>query len=743
MEQGQILRMQSRPSRRARACKQCRTAKVRCSGGRPCARCTRRHDTCTFPADDVQVSVSESYLRELQRQAAQQRPTPTPTTATTSATSTGPSERQSLVSVSVSASDTDVATSAPRPISLGFATDTIPPTHGDTNASYSSPRRSQAEHAIQESTASPEISVRTTASDEHDASNVPLAYNPLVTRDVAYVRGSDDRRLLFLGHTSTWSFCRRAFKLLEDAACSPDTPRAPLNLDGAAFRLQWQPKTRVDASDLLNTPSVDHALFLYNTVKFRLGELFSIVDDAQFLRLFDEFHKQPLQVAQANVLWFVEYLIILAFGKAFTSYPDQKAAAPSGSELASRALSLLPDVAFLQEVRPAMLAIEVFTLIALYFQSIDMRSPAYHYIGQALRLSLHDGLHRVLSDDVPDDDLASRCSNTWWTVYVLDQELTAALGCPPAVPLSSITTPLPDARSASLTAKALTLRTRLSRLISSACSTIYSFDQNPSSDFVSTITSVLHRLAEVSREIDEVTSTFKANRGEIPQMFYNIMLSHHHCIVLATRPLVIWLLIRSLPPNKLDPHVLAGPIWGLLEKSAQSATATIFMLKNLEDREILETFLSFPLEYAFSSAVLLSILGTILPAHIPDLRWRRAAFSIFGEMVRRGNVVAVLRKAELEHLEGLLEPIKSPTTTMPVQSALELRNHFDTGKMQAFSGPGISLDENSGNQPSGFRTDENEEHAMFDSFTIDADDILALAEQFEQGDFSSAFYFQE
>lgn len=112
-------------------------------------------------------------------------------------------------------------------------------------------------------------------------------------------------------------------------------------------------------------------------------------------------------------------------------------------------------------------------------------------------------------------------------------------------------------------------------------------------------------------------------------------------------------------------------------------------------------------------------------------------------MVRRGNVVAVLRKAELEHLEGLLEPIKSPTTTMPVQSALELRNHFDTGKMQAFSGPGISLDENSGNQPSGFRTDENEEHAMFDSFTIDADDILALAEQFEQGDFSSAFYFQE
>jgi hypothetical protein len=88
-------------------------------------------------------------------------------------------------------------------------------------------------------------------------------------------------------------------------------------------------------------------------------------------------------------------------------------------------------------------------------------------IGQALRLALHDGLHRSVSDEVVGSDLAGRCSNTWWAMCVLDQEITAGLGCPPAVPQNNITTPLPIAFSSSVSAKALALRTRLSRLVSS------------------------------------------------------------------------------------------------------------------------------------------------------------------------------------------------------------------------------------------------------------------------------------
>ena len=153
-----------------------------------------------------------------------------------------------------------------------------------------------------------------------------------------------------------------------------------MNLDGAAFRLQWRTKEVVEAGDLLGLPPTDHALLLYNNVRFRLCDLSSIVDETAFLQRFDEFQQQPLSTAQTHRLWFVEYLMVLAFGKAFTSSPRQTNTTPPGADFAVRALALLPNVAFMQDERPALLAIEVLSLIALYFQSIDMRSPAYQFV---------------------------------------------------------------------------------------------------------------------------------------------------------------------------------------------------------------------------------------------------------------------------------------------------------------------------------------------------------------------------
>ncbi|CAI7607219.1 unnamed protein product [Penicillium manginii] len=526
---------QSRHSRRIRA--QCRASKVRCSGTRPCERCTRRRDKCAFASDEAHVSVPERYLQDLQREIAQLKAMPTGTTNSTIQT-----ERPAWRG-SVSVSDTDPSVITPRSLdrpARSARTIEIDPPNCFTSPEI--PR--QNDHGMSllrkkigncltspvvNNASSTSVSLATGPTDknQHESCNLPRAFNPLVSKDVAYVSGSDDRRLLFLGHTSTWSFCRRVFTLLEDAGYST-APRAPLNLDGAAFRLHWHSKAEVDSSDLLKLPPIDQALFLYNTVKFRLGEIFSVVDQPNFLRIFDEFHKNPLKTAQTERLWFVEYLMLLAFGKAFTSYMNTTTVAPPGSELAVRALSLLPDVAFLQDERPALLAMEVLALIALYFQSIDMRSPAYQYIGQALRLSFHDGLHRRFPEDITEAGIATHASNVWWTIYVLDQSLSAGLGCPPTIPLNSITTSLPDIQSDSISTKALALRSRLSQINSVIYSTIYSFDDNLGSDFISSITSVLHKLAEVSREMEEITSGFKASKGELPQMFYNITLSHHH-----------------------------------------------------------------------------------------------------------------------------------------------------------------------------------------------------------------------
>ena len=351
----------------------------------------------------------------------------------------------------------------------------------------------------------------------------------------------------YLGPTSTWSFCRRALSLLEAHTPSSDGSTAPLNLDGTAFRLRWEPKSMVEASDLKNLPAMDYALYLYNTVKFHLGELFGVIDEANFLVQFDRFHANPMETARSQRLWFTEYLLILAYGKAFLASGHWANGLP-GTEFAERAMALLPDPALIHD--ESMLGIEVLALVALYFQSIDMRVAAYQYIGQALRLAYVEGIHRQVSDDVISPDFAKRCNNMWWTVYVLDQEFSALMGVPPAVPEGAVTVSLPSDRSSSLPAKALTLRIRLSRLIAIMCSSkskislkaphcsflsdesalaVYGLEEGLGGAFVRSTTTVLHQLAEVARELDDVVSNFsQTSKSDMPHMVRHISLSYHH-----------------------------------------------------------------------------------------------------------------------------------------------------------------------------------------------------------------------
>ena len=182
----------------------------------------------------------------------------------------------------------------------------------------------------------------------------------------------------FLGPTSTWSFFRRAVALAEQRQ-PPSQPTSPdiFGVDGDAFRLRWVPQPPEAVPDLANLPPVDYALCLFHTVKFHLGQFAQIIDEPTFLAHLEAFDGKALEVAQTQRLWFAEYLLILAFGEAFTAQAGPTLV-PPGSNFAERALAVLPDFAQLHE--EGLESIEVLALVALYFHSIDMRSSAYQYV---------------------------------------------------------------------------------------------------------------------------------------------------------------------------------------------------------------------------------------------------------------------------------------------------------------------------------------------------------------------------
>ena len=157
----------------------------------------------------------------------------------------------------------------------------------------------------------------------------------------------------------------------------------PAFLDGEIYELQWMPSVATGPPDISGLPSIDHALYLFNTVKFHLGQNYRFFDEGEFVNQLHEFYYgNPLEKATQCRLWFVQFLLVLAFGNAFLSR-SRNTKDPPGSKFFVRAMSLMPDLPSLW--KDSLLAIEVLALAGLYLYSVDHRESAHVYV----RINLH------------------------------------------------------------------------------------------------------------------------------------------------------------------------------------------------------------------------------------------------------------------------------------------------------------------------------------------------------------------
>ena len=144
------------------------------------------------------------------------------------------------------------------------------------------------------------------------------------------------------------------------------------------YPLNWKHSSAKDVPDLTGLPSIDHALYLFNTVKFHLGQTYRFFEDESFTETLQKFYYgSALEKASECRLWFVEFLLVLAFGKAFLS-PSRRPGNPPGSNYFVRAMSLMPDHATLW--KDSLLAMEVLALAGLYLYCVDQRESALVYV---------------------------------------------------------------------------------------------------------------------------------------------------------------------------------------------------------------------------------------------------------------------------------------------------------------------------------------------------------------------------
>jgi hypothetical protein len=120
-------------------------------------------------------------------------------------------------------------------------------------------------------------------------------------------------------------------------------------------------------------------LYLFNTVQFHFSQNYYFFDEKAFVDNVREFYaSDAAKVASENRLWFAQFLLVLAFGKAFLSRP-QASGEPPGAHYFLRAMSVMPEITSVW--KDSLLAIEVLALAGLYLYAIDHRESSHVYVG--------------------------------------------------------------------------------------------------------------------------------------------------------------------------------------------------------------------------------------------------------------------------------------------------------------------------------------------------------------------------
>ncbi|KAJ5341000.1 hypothetical protein N7541_010124 [Penicillium brevicompactum] len=587
--------------RSSNACVRCRRQKIKCSGSQPCDGCSKRKLSCVFNDRDQKILVTRGYILELQQKIAR-----------------------------IEQSEKGQAS----PFSSNFETQHTDPKDGGSV---------------------PPLDRTATPEDQDDSQELEdpesgLA-NPLSNGPPAFMSAANGRTF-YLGTSSNWSFTRRVLSLAHQHFYQTALPTEALLFDETTYQLGWNGLRTTPGPDMPIVPTRDHTMYLINAVQFRCGQLYHLFEESEFMNSLQQFYSGDGE-DMTNSLWYIHFLLILAFGKGFVQ-PKAQGRKPPGVGYFVRALQLLPDPSALY--RDPMLGTEILCCIALYYQCVDYRTSAHNYIGQAMRIAMAQGMHTNMPVDDLGHEMVQRCGKIWWTIYILDREMTSLMGLPQTINDRYIQTQIPEFADATET-MSLSMHIKLSQIIAEVNSTIYVIDGRIKRTFLLSTKSALANIAGLADELRQSFPLHLEPSSGVSRLSAYLHLQYHQCIILATRPLLFcFLKIRLESPECfLETLNTSRNVQNLMQMCLESAHHIISILSSLQSQGLLETFLPFDLESVFVSTVIL-LIGPAIDPRLLETHptWLDKAYSIFDEMIGDGNQVASFRRAELQQLDETL-----------------------------------------------------------------------------------------
>jgi proline utilization trans-activator len=81
-----------------------------------------------------------------------------------------------------------------------------------------------------------------------------------------------------------------------------------------------------------------------------------------------------------------------------------------------------------------------------------------------MRIALAQGMHTDMPIEKLGDPLVHRCRNIWWSVYILDRQMSSLMGLPQSIRDDDISCPLPKLIGMAEGAGALSMQIKLARV---------------------------------------------------------------------------------------------------------------------------------------------------------------------------------------------------------------------------------------------------------------------------------------
>ncbi|CVK84935.1 related to C6 transcription factor [Fusarium mangiferae] len=678
--------------RTANACVACRQSKIKCSGDDPCQNCQRRSVQCRFTEGGAKVMVSEKYLQDLQKRVEQQQRSPSSnifdnagqldtafTYRSPPTASAPPPYRSSMDAASVHSQNSHPSYCSPPISSSQVGGDNYSPGLKRTNdAAFGNDVNGEC--GVDTSLASPALTVGSqqqqsdpsvkdpaTSSYSQQTGESPLTIWPsafTIPSKIIKNTRKNRRTWIWLAPWSTWSFTLRLMLMLGDKLQPGGLNIPPQLIEEDVYKLSW---TQLDKADVSGLPSLDYAIYLFHTFKFHLGQTYRLFDEVEFVNQIRDFYSDAQNKAEENRLWYVKFLMILAFGTAFLSSQPLPSKEPPGAKFFVRAMGLMPDHTALW--KDSLFAIEVLAMVGLYLYSIDERESAH--LGQAIRIAQLEGLHTQLPDNELGSETVTSCRDLWWTLYIMDRHFSSSLGLPMSVQDSDISTPVNPPNVGSQDDSARSLQVNLSHLLSVILTTLYKPEKTPLDQFLEQTKSILHTLAHHAQEIERIISLkFKNSVDTMPRGTKYITLLYHQCVIVATRPLLLSVLKERLDilgqPGDENSEAFLGQTAAVISTGIKSAVKTLQILTS--EYSLLEVFLPYDLEFTFGAALHLNMATALFPGVADDQGCRQLIHQLLDNMIARGNRLASVRKQELVYLEAQCQELVAQVQQQGLQT---------------------------------------------------------------------------